>query len=79
LPKCHWPTYPFLRTPPLDADRLPHTESRYTEQQEREMGVRDSAGHTIQPTNAFMMIFLMYTGVAAVLLVIAIAVCKYVL
>ena len=62
---------------PLDPDRIANTESRYTEQQEREMGVRDEAGHTMQPTNAFMMVFLMYTGVAAVLIVVAVLVMRF--
>ena len=62
---------------PLDADRMPHTESRYTEQQEREMGVRDASGVTIQPTNAFMMVFLMYIGVAAVLVVLAVVAMRF--
>jgi hypothetical protein len=61
---------------PLDPDRLPNTETRYTPEQEREMGVRDDKGRTIQPTNAFMMVFLMYTGVAAVLIVVAIVIMR---
>ena len=61
---------------PLDPDRLPNTEGRYTPEQEREMGVTDSKGRTIQPTNAFLMVFLGYTGVAAVLIVIAIIIMK---
>lgn len=61
---------------PLDPDRLPNTESRYTPQEEREMGVRDEKGRTIQPTNAFIMIALGFVGVAAILLVVAVVIMK---
>lgn len=57
-----------------DPDTQPATEPRFTPQQEREMGVRDDNGHTIQPTSAALMIGAMYMGLAAVAVVIAIVV-----
>ena len=61
---------------PYDPDRLPATPSVFTEQQEREMGVRDESGMTIQPVNAFLMIMLGFIGVAAVLVVICVVVMR---
>lgn len=59
-----------------DPDTLPATEPRFTPQQEAEMGVRDAAGRTIQPTSAAVMIGLMYLAIAAIAVVIAIAVIR---
>jgi hypothetical protein len=51
---------------PYDPDRLPATPAEFTPQQEREMGVRDDKGRTIQPTNAVLLIMLGFLGCAAV-------------
>lgn len=48
--------------------------ARYTEQQEREMGVVDDSGHKIQPQGAFLMMGWMYVLVAGVAAVIALIV-----
>ena len=55
-----------------DPDTLPATEPRFTPRQEEEMGVVDSAGRKIQPTSAAIMIGLMYIGMAAIGVVVAV-------
>ena len=60
-----------------DPDTLPATEPRFTKEQEEEMGVRDIAGRTIQPTNAAMMIGLMYLIIAAIAIVVTIVVVRF--
>lgn len=61
---------------PYDPDRLPSTPAVFTAQQQREMGVMDDKGRTIQPMNAFLMIVLGFLGVAVVLLAIIVVVWK---
>lgn len=51
--------------------------ARYTPQQEREMGVTDSAGHKVQPSGAFMMIALTYVFVAAVAVAVVAIIMHY--
>lgn len=51
--------------PPSETANAPDP-ARYTAQQEREMGVRDDKGRTIQPSASFVMIALTFVGVAAV-------------
>lgn len=61
---------------PYDPDRLPATPSNFTPQQEREMGVTDEKGRTIQPTNAVLMLLLGFIGVSAVMVVIVIVIMR---
>jgi hypothetical protein len=55
-----------------DPDTLPATEPRFTDKQEAEMGVVDSAGRKIQPTSAAILIGFMYIGIAAIAVVVAV-------
>ncbi len=60
-----------------DPDTLPATEPRFTPQQEEEMGVVDTAGRKIQPTSAALMIGLMYIGLAAIGVVVAVVFIRF--
>ena len=60
-----------------DPDTLPATEPRFTPKQEEEMGVVDAAGRKIQPTSAALMIGLMYIGLAAIGVVVAVVFIRF--
>lgn len=60
-----------------DPDTLPATEPRFTPEQEAEMGVRDAAGRTIQPTSAAVMIGLMYLAIAAIAIVVVVVIYRF--
>jgi hypothetical protein len=63
---------PSSPRPPID----PHDPARYTDQQEREMGVVDDQGRRIQPAASFVMIALTFVGVAAVAVVVVMIVLR---
>lgn len=62
--------------PPNETANQPDP-ARYTVQQEREMGVRDDAGRTIQPSASFVMIALTFVGIAAVAAVIIVVILRF--
>lgn len=55
----------------------PPDPARYTQQQEREMGVRDDKGRAIQPSASFVMIGLTFVGITAIAAVIIIVILRF--